>query len=53
MLKCNGECQQKPTDYVISTGRQESVRKFVELSAKAIGWNKGENTLVFFGKVKD
>ncbi len=36
--------QTKPADYVISTGRQESVRKFVELSAKAIGWNKGENT---------
>ena len=36
--------QDKPADYVISTGRQESVRKFVELSAKAIGWNKGENT---------
>ncbi len=35
--------QAKPADYVISTGRQESVRKFVELSAKAIGWNKGEN----------
>ena len=36
--------QAKPADYVISTGRQESVRKFVELSAKAIGWNKGGNT---------
>tara|TARA_A100001011_G_C14290739_1_gene836078 strand:- start:1373 stop:2512 length:1140 start_codon:yes stop_codon:yes gene_type:complete len=36
--------QAKPADYVISTGRQESVRKFIELSAKAIGWNKGENT---------
>ena len=36
--------QDKPADYVISTGRQESVRKFVELSAKAIGWNKGEKT---------
>ena len=36
--------QDKPVDYVISTGRQESVRKFVELSAKAIGWNKEKNT---------
>ena len=36
--------QAKPVDYVISTGRQESVRKFVELSAKAIGWNKEENS---------
>ena len=32
-----------PTDYVIATGRQESVRKFVELSAKALGWNNGNN----------
>ena len=31
--------QDKPSDYVIATGRQESVRKFIELSAKAIGWN--------------
>ena len=30
----------KPSDYVIATGRQESVRKFVELSAKALGWGK-------------
>ena len=36
--------QNKPADYVIATGRQESVRKFVELSAKAIGWNKEKNT---------
>ena len=36
--------QEKPTDYVISTGRQESVRKFIELSAKAIGWNKKEDS---------
>ena len=36
--------QEKPNDYVISTGRQESVRRFIELSAKAIGWNKKEDT---------
>ena len=44
--------QAKPADYVISTGRQESVRKFVELSAKALGWNKGENTpgIIWEGK---
>ena len=35
--------QDVPSDYVIATGRQESVRKFIELSAKAIGWNKEEN----------
>ena len=33
-----------PDDYVIATGRQESVRGFIELSAKALGWQKGENT---------
>ena len=44
--------QSKPTDYVISTGRQESVRKFVELSAKAIGWNKTDNSpgIIWEGK---
>ena len=35
--------QERPSDYVIATGRQESVRKFIELSAKAIGWNKKNN----------
>ncbi len=35
--------QDKPKDYVISTGRAESVRKFVEISATYLGWNKGDN----------
>jgi len=35
--------QDKPKDYVISTGRAESVRKFAEISATYLGWNKGEN----------
>ena len=32
--------QQKgtPEDFVIATGRQESVRRFIELSAEALGW---------------
>ena len=30
--------QDEPEDYVIATGRQETVRKFVELSAKKIGF---------------
>ena len=30
--------QEVPEDYVISTGRQDSVRNFVELSAKELGW---------------
>ena len=31
--------QKKPEDFVISSGRQESIRKFVELTAKELGWN--------------
>jgi len=34
--------QPKPSDYVIATGRQESVRTFIELAAQALGWNKHE-----------
>ncbi len=30
--------QDNPEDYVIATGRQETVRKFIELSAVFIGW---------------
>ena len=30
-------------DYVISTGRMETIRKFIELTAKQIGWNKNKN----------
>ena len=30
--------QEKPEDFVIATGRQETVRRFVELSASALGW---------------
>ena len=28
----------KPEDFVIATGRQESVRTFIELAAKELGW---------------
>ncbi len=35
--------QDKPEDYVISTGRAESVRKFAEISAHYLGWSKEEN----------
>ena len=31
--------QDEPDDFVIATGRQESVRIFVELSAKKLGWD--------------
>ena len=49
--------QDKPDDYVIATGRMETVRKFIEISAKKLGWGndelsaaiiwegKGENTI--------
>ena len=30
--------QKKPDDYVIATGRKASVREFIELSAKELGW---------------
>ncbi len=30
--------QQTPNDYVIATGRQESVRHFIELASKEFGW---------------
>ena len=40
--------QQQPEDFVIATGRQESVRRFIELSAKQLGWGpiqwEGEGT---------
>ena len=32
--------QKEPEDFVIATGRTEKVRRFVELSAKKLGWNK-------------
>jgi GDPmannose 4,6-dehydratase len=30
--------QQQPEDFVIATGRQESVRRFIELTAQQLGW---------------
>ena len=40
--------QEQPEDYVIATGRQESVRRFIELTAHQLGWGpmqwEGENT---------
>ena len=35
--------QDEPEDYVISTGRAESVRKFAEISAYYLGWGKEKN----------
>jgi GDPmannose 4,6-dehydratase len=30
--------QEQPEDFVIATGRQESVRRFIELTAAELGW---------------
>ena len=35
--------QEHPNDYVIATGRQESIRTFVELTAKKLGWDTPKN----------
>ena len=35
--------QDNPKDYVISSGRTESVRRFVEISASALGWGTNNN----------
>ena len=35
--------QDKPNDFVISTGRTETVRKFIELCGNHLGWNRDKN----------
>lgn len=35
--------QEKPDDYVIATGRCETIRKFIEISAQKLGWSKNTN----------
>ena len=44
--------QDKPRDYVISTGRTETVRKFIEICALELGWNSknGEPGIIWEGK---
>ncbi|MBK16599.1 MAG: GDP-mannose 4,6-dehydratase [Prochlorococcus sp. SP3034] len=34
---------ENPEDFVIATGRMESVRRFCELTANALGWSKDQN----------
>jgi len=43
--------QDKPDDYVIATGRQESVRRFIELSANELGWysSKYQKSIIWEG----
>ena len=35
---------EKPEDFVIATGRTESVRRFCELTAKKLGWGSKSNS---------
>ena len=47
--------QNEPEDYVIASGRMESVRKFVEIAANKLGWKKDENSpsIIWEGKGVD
>ena len=44
--------QEQPEDYVISTGRMETVRRFIEISADKIGWGKslGSPAIIWEGE---
>jgi GDP-mannose 4,6-dehydratase len=44
--------QDSPEDYVIATGRQESVRRFIELAARELGWGNepDESALLWEGE---
>ena len=35
--------QEKPEDFVIATGRMETVRRFIEICAEKLEWNKSTN----------
>ena len=35
--------QDNPEDFVIATGRMETVRKFIEISARKLNWSNGES----------
>ena len=37
--------QDKPEDFVIATGRQETIRHFVEMVASRLGWTKDSSSL--------
>ena len=38
--------QDTPEDFVIATGRQETVRRFIELSAEQLGWGSGSGPAI-------
>ena len=43
---------ENPEDFVIATGRMETVRRFCELTANKLGWAKG-NQMELFGRIRD
>ena len=47
--------QEKPDDFVIATGRMESVRRFVEICALKLNWNSKSNEpgIIWKGKGVD
>ncbi len=47
--------QEEADDYVISTGRMESVRRFIEIAAKELGWysEKEEKSIIWEGEKAD
>ena len=42
--------QKNPEDFVIASGRQESVRNFIELSARELGGNQRIRTSYYLGR---
>ena len=42
--------QSIPEDYVISTGRTESVRKFIEIATRYLDWNQGHVGIIWEGE---
>ena len=44
--------QDRPDDYVIATGHAETVRNFIEISAKILGWddNKNDKAIIWEGE---
>ena len=42
--------QEEPEDFVIATGRMETVRKFIEISAEKLNWNKNKQSPSIIGE---
>ena len=38
--KCSGACSKEQPEDLIATGRQETVRRFIELAASQLGWGE-------------